>query len=196
MMDYVVNDCDLNGDTFLSYFTISGLAYEFEHGNPRIVAGKSGIELAYDTMMAVTGKVPAVLPVDRFYRSSAYWAGWVLAQYQWISLRSFSMILSALPFIYVLKMYSTLHEADITKFYEVADDVLRRTFPMTNLKRLREASGMSQAKLAAAAGVSLRSIQMYEQRNKDINKANAITVGKLARALFCDAESLLETDSC
>jgi len=34
---------------------------------------------------------------------------------------------------------------------------------------------------------------MYEQRNKDINKAQAITVLKLARTLGCEVEDLIES---
>ena len=33
---------------------------------------------------------------------------------------------------------------------------------------------------------------MYEQRNKDINKAQLTTVRNLARALGCDIEKLVE----
>lgn len=42
------------------------------------------------------------------------------------------------------------------------------------------------------ANVSPRSIQMYEQRNKDINKAQAITLAKISRVLGCAVEDLLE----
>ena len=38
------------------------------------------------------------------------------------------------------------------------------------------------------------SIQMYEQRNKDVNKAQAITLAKIARVLGCDIEDLLESE--
>ena len=47
-------------------------------------------------------------------------------------------------------------------------------------------------KLAKRSQVSLRSIQMYEQRNKDINKASAETVLRLSRVLGCTMEDLLE----
>ena len=40
--------------------------------------------------------------------------------------------------------------------------------------------------------VSLRSIQMYEQRNKDINKASVDTVYRLAKVLGCAMEDLIE----
>ena len=89
-------------------------------------------------------------------------------------------------------MYYTLHEEDITKFYESADEIFTQARPQTNLKRIRETAGLSQSKLAAEAGVSMHSIQMYEQRNKDINKAQALQVVKIARALGCEVEDLLE----
>ena len=50
----------------------------------------------------------------------------------------------------------------------------------------------TQAELARRSNVSLRSIQMYEQRNKDINKASAATVLSLAKVLGCTMEDLLE----
>ena len=66
---------------------------------------------------------------------------------------------------------------------------------MTNLKTIRVAAGMSQSKLAEAAGVNVRMIQHYEQGVKDINAAAALTVSKLARALGCTVEDLLESDA-
>ena len=42
----------------------------------------------------------------------------------------------------------------------------------TNLKRIRTAYGFTQAEFSKRSGVSLQAIQMYEQRNKNINKAN------------------------
>jgi transcriptional regulator with XRE-family HTH domain len=63
---------------------------------------------------------------------------------------------------------------------------------MTNLKRIREELGFSQSKLAEESGVNIRMIQHYEQGVKDINKAQAITVYRLAQALNCTVEDLLE----
>ena len=62
----------------------------------------------------------------------------------------------------------------------------------TNLKRIRSAYGISQKELSVKFGVSIRSIQMYEQRNKDINKANSITLYSLSKVLGCSMEDLLE----
>lgn len=63
---------------------------------------------------------------------------------------------------------------------------------MSKLKHIREAHKMSQSQLAEASGVNVRMIQHYEQGFKDINKASAITVYKLARALNTRIENLLE----
>ena len=89
-------------------------------------------------------------------------------------------------------MYDRLHEADITKFVEIADEKMREYFVETNLKRLRTAYGLSQAELAERSGVMLRSIQMYEQRRKNINKAGAETLYRISRTLGCTMEELLE----
>ena len=192
MMDYAINDCDIDGCMFLHMFISSGLAHPFEHGNPRVVAGMSGVELATEAITKTTGNAPKAVPSMTDHRTSEYWGGWALAHYQWYTARSFSSILRFMPFSDILNMYYTLHVADITKFYETADEIYAHARPQTNLKRIREAAGLSQSKLSVEAGVSLRSIQMYEQRNKDINKAQALTVVKIARALGCEVEDLLE----
>ncbi len=63
---------------------------------------------------------------------------------------------------------------------------------MSRLQERRKAVGMSQAKLAEAAGVNVRMLQYYEQGAKDINRAEAMTVYKLAKVLNCTVEDLLE----
>ena len=63
---------------------------------------------------------------------------------------------------------------------------------MSNLKRIREESDLSQSKLADKSGVSVRMIQHYEQGVKDINKAQVGTVYKLAKALKVNIEDLIE----
>lgn len=62
---------------------------------------------------------------------------------------------------------------------------------MNNLQQRRKEKGMSQSQLAKASGVSIRMIQYYEQGARDINKAEAETVVRLADALECDVRKLL-----
>ena len=63
---------------------------------------------------------------------------------------------------------------------------------MSNLKKLREEASLSQNKLATLSGVSNRMIQYYEQGVKNINKAQAETLFKLAKTLNCSIEDLIE----
>ena len=193
-LDYAVNDCELDGGLFLHMFITSGLAGQFECGDSKVIAGMSGVELAVQAIESATGEKPTATPFERQWRTEEYWAGWALAHYQWYSAMSFAAILRFLPFDDMIRMYLTLHEADITKFYSIADEIRSREFPQTNLKRIREAMGLSQSQLSEQAEVSLRSVQMYEQRNKDVNKAQAITLAKIARVLSCDVEDLLEKE--
>lgn len=71
---------------------------------------------------------------------------------------------------------------------------MREAFPDTNLKRLRTSCSCTQAHLAKQSGVSLRSIQMYEQRRKDINKAGAEALYRISKILGCTIEDLLEAE--
>ena len=63
---------------------------------------------------------------------------------------------------------------------------------MSNLKRLRKDFNISQRQLSELSGVNVRMIQHYEQGSKDINAASALTVYRLAQALVCSMEELLE----
>lgn len=63
---------------------------------------------------------------------------------------------------------------------------------MNKLQERRKAAELTQAKLAEASGVNLRMIQAYEIERKDINQAAASTVKKLAEALMCKVEDLID----
>ena len=89
-------------------------------------------------------------------------------------------------------MYSPYHEMDPVKFADAADAVRRRKEMSTRLRMYRERQGLSQAELARESGVSVRMIQHYEQRQKDLGKAQTKTIWMLARALRCTMEDLME----
>ena len=89
-------------------------------------------------------------------------------------------------------MYSVYHEMDISQFIDSMEKFYTETVLETKLKRIRENRGISQSELAKLSGVKLRSIQMYEQRNKNINKASIDTVYRIAKVLGCTMEDLIE----
>lgn len=190
--DYAVNICGISGNDFVGLFTTSTISRRMENGEPPIVTGKSGIEIAADVLLETTGKSTDAKPKETLDRSREYWIGWAVAYYQWYSSRNYSEIFQALCFDDLQDMYDTLHEADISKFADIADERIREHFKDTNLKRIRSVYGCTQAELAKASGVTLRSIQMYEQRRKDINKASAETLYRIAKVLGCTIEDLIE----
>lgn len=190
--DYAVNTCGILGTDFVKLFIASSVSKRIENGEPAYLAGKSGIEIVREIVAETKGQELEIEPQEHFGRSKEYWIGWAIAYYQWYSGRKYSDIFKVLSFEDLQKMYYTLHEADITKFVDIVDSKIKEYFSETNLKRIRTAYGFTQAELAERSGVSLRSIQMYEQRNKNINKASADTMYSLARALGCTMEDLLE----
>ena len=190
--DYAINACHIPGADFIKLFAASSVSKRMENGEPAFLVGKSGIEIVADVMLETTGREPDAAPENHFGRSREYWIGWAVCYYQWFSARSFSEIFKVLSYEDLTNMYDPLHEADITKFAQIADERMREYFKDTNLKRIRTTYGCTQAALAKQSGVSLRSIQMYEQRNKDINKASAETLYRISKVLGCAIEDLLE----
>lgn len=89
-------------------------------------------------------------------------------------------------------MYSVYHEMDTGHFIEDMNKKYHAVKRETRLKTIRENRGISQTELAGLSGVKIRSIQMYEQRVNDIDKAQVGTVYKLSRVLGCTVEDLLE----
>ena len=195
MLDYAVNDCEYDTEEFWGHFIVSGVAESFERGNPKYVAGLSGLELASEVIYRTHRTRPDNPSAENIDKSPEYWAGWILAYYQWYSNRRFvDMQRNGLGVNRTLSLYSTLHEADISKFVSVADQIIANNAAanISNLQRIRKASGMTQKELAQASGVALRMVQLYEQRKQDINKAQAITLTRMAHVLGCAVEDLLE----
>ncbi len=190
--DYSINTCLIPGSEFIDMFSVSSFSKRFEKGEPAILAGKSGIELAIEILFEITGKRFETEPRIQDGCSNEYWIGWATCYYQWYSDRSFIDIFNVLSFGDLERMYYTLHEADITKFVDIANDKMQEYYKETNLKRIRSYFGCTQAELAKRSGVSLRSIQMYEQRRKDINRAEAETLYRISKILGCGMEDLLE----
>ncbi len=190
MLHNAVMVLGMSGTDFLKRFIQSDVAEQFESGNPKYIAGKSGMELFLEVMEKTTGKAFHAEPVESYDRSPAYWVGWMLTHYQWHSGRTFKSILDTVPYQELIGLYGTLHEADIQKSYEVMDAHFENS--ESKLKAARRYCGLTQEALAAASGVSLNTIRAYERKSKDLNKAQFDTVVRLAKALKCEVSDLLE----
>lgn len=141
-------------------------------------------------MEKTTGKKQNVELIESFDRSDVYWVGWMLTHYQWYSGRTFKNILDTVSFNELLSLYGTLHEADISKSYEVMDEHFKRS--ESKLKRIRKQCGMTQEALANESGVSLNTIRAYERKSKNLNKAQLDIIINLAKALKCEVTDLNE----
>jgi len=193
MLDFAVYDLKYDITDFFNMFINSGVANLFESGNSSIICGKSGVELAYlvlDFFMENTNK--RISPKYSANRSPEYWVGWALAYYQWKTSLSFSEIIKYVPIKNIIAMYSKYHEMDIRHFVDEMNRVYKTNKVNTNLKERRLQAGLSQNQLAELSAVPLRTIQQYEQRQKNINSAKLESVVALSRALSCRPADLME----
>ena len=191
-VDFAVVSLNLKPDSFGKAFAVSNSSKQFAIGNPRYVAGMNGCELARK-VLTETG-TPFKDAEDAMFldKSPEYWAGWALAFYQWHSCRSFSEILTVIPLESIVDFYGTYHEMDIMQFVDLMNKKMKEAYPQTRLRMRRENYGLSQSELAEYAEVPLRQIQLFEQRQRDINKTASGTLFRISKALSCRMEDLLE----
>ena len=192
MTDFAVYDLEHDIELFFEIFAKSDVAERFENGDSGVLAGKSGVELAYEVLEQMGKDVTRVTPRYTANRSEEYWTGYALAHYQWEKGVSFEEILHYVPIKKIKALYAPCHEMDIRQFVDKMDELYREAKPDTNLKLLRTAANFSQKELAEISGVPIRTIQQYEQRRKNINKAQAEYIFMLAQALCCEPRDLLE----
>lgn len=193
MVDYVVNDLHRDPDLFFQLFETSGIAREFGHGNPKYVSGMSGQELVIETyfVMGLREELP-----DQIFRTDntpEHWYGRMLAYTQWKTGLEFREILDWRPLKKRLDYYMIFHNKDDDSFVEQLYIEMQQEDPReTKLAFYRRMRAYSQRLLSEKSGVSLRAIQQYEQRQKNINKAAAESVLALSDSLGCMPEDLLE----
>ena len=190
-VEYAVLNCKIDGQAFLDLFIASGLAEEFGRGNVKYISGMSGIELARLTLALCGMCIAASTDVEHTNYSPEYWCGWILSYYQWYTGKSFAVICKKISFSSLMDVYGVLHEADPSKAVEVFGRLMTQTRE-SNLAILRKRKGLSQSQLARLSGVSIRSIQLFEQRRSNINNAQYNHLSAIAKVLGCDIEELLE----
>ena len=62
------------------------------------------------------------------------------------------------------------------------------------LREMREKRGISRGQLSDASGISVRTIEGYEQGLRNIEDASVVTVHRLAKALYCKIEDIVDLD--
>lgn len=192
MLDFAVYDLNYDMTEFFNLFIMSGVSKRFETGDFSVIVGMSGVELAYEVLEQSGVENERIRPNYSASRSEEYWTGWAVAYYQWEEAMRFSEIVRYVPLKDIAALYHPYHEMDIRQFVGKVNAMYNAAKPETNLKLLRQKAGLSQRNLADLSGVPVRTIQQYEQRQKNINKAQAAYLFMLAKALYCDIGDLLE----
>ncbi len=192
MLDFAVYDLEYDIADFFSMFIKSEWAERFEKGESSVIAGKSGVELAYDVVEQVSGITVRKKPNYAGNRSGEYWTGWALAYYQWETSLKFAEIEKYIPIKEITKLYIPYHEMDIRQFADKITELYKTAKSETNLKLMRRRAGLNQKELSEQSGIPLRTIQQYEQGQKNINKAAAENIISLSKVLLCNPEDLLE----
>ena len=219
MLDFAVHSLRQDATVMMELFVSCGLASLFEQGDIRVIAGMSGIELAYETLERSGLAYERAMPRHTASLSPEYWCGYALARAQWESdlpfgriMRSYSMAgfisaynrdrfeyLDGLPLdIGAKERTEKIREFGRNYAMVAASEIISAAgstaagIADTALKIMRMRNGFSQSQLAKASGVPLRTIQQYEQRQKDINRARAEYLIALSAALGCSPASLLE----
>ena len=191
MFDYAVNGCRIETEDFYRMFLMSSYARRFETGNCSVVAGLSGVELAQRVIWEHDEQRELPKPIFSLDRSPEYWLGFYLSYYQWYNNLKFEQITSKVTIRDILLMYRKYHEMDVMHFV-VALDEMRQERQVARLQEYRKRICLSQRELAEKADVPLRTIQQYEQKQKNINHARVDYVIRLAQALYCRPDDLME----
>lgn len=195
MLDYSVYGLKYSVSDFYQLFLDSNYARGIEKGNSKIIMGTSGTELCYDILGSMELDKNNIEEFENHAiagRSREYWTGWALAYYQWNTSFSFDEINSVSKVDDIIRMYPKYHEMDINHFVDKMNELYKEKYPDTRLKTMRKTVGISQRDLSEMTGIPLKTIQQYEQRQKDINHAKVDYLIKLSRAMSCDIELLIE----
>lgn len=121
MSHFCINEYGMSPSKFYKAFLSSRVSKQISKGNPRYLVGYSGRDLAD---IVTENHIPAKNVSEEYAITPEYWAGWILAYYQWYTNMKFSKIQSSgLTFSRIIRMYNPLHEADPSKFLDAANNI-------------------------------------------------------------------------
>ena len=213
MLDYAVYSLHYDAATIIDLFIASGDASRFETGDIKILSGMSGTELAYDILERSGLAFQRTQPRYTKGLSAEYWCGYALAHIQWNTCASFSSIMQLfrvqnyiaeygkkrLAFLESLPLdiaEETRKEKVLSFGYDYASESVAQFLSSAGkapcaLRMYRAKNGLSQSGLAQASGIPVRTIQQYEQGQKDLRKARAEYLIALSRVLGVDPSQLI-----
>ncbi|MGM9617378.1 helix-turn-helix domain-containing protein, partial [Butyricicoccus sp.] len=128
-------------------------------------------------------------PAWREDRSDLYWCGWVLAYFQWHENKPFAEIWDSISIRMLQKMYTTLHEADISKTVDTMTAMMK-TVRKNSVQTFRLIRGLTQQELTDRAHMSVSQLQRIEYGERKVENLSLKTAIALAKALGIGIEEL------
>lgn len=192
MFDFAINECKIDGDEFYHMFLASGIAMQFEHGNPKYISGMTGAEIVKKIVYQQKGNeinVPEAYFLDK---SPEYWCGWILAYYQWRTCRSYKKIYQVITIRDILAMYPTHHEADEEHFVDAVNEIYKKRHVQTYFGQKIHNLGFSHENISKQTGISLEKITALDTDFEAIGEIKASDLQKLSIVLGCTMEDLME----
>lgn len=189
-LDYGVNVLNVSLEGLWSRFLLNDKSIRFAKNDYGVITGISGIELAYSVTEFAYDK-------SYIYEQSdtvESWLGSYLAYAQDKLNVSFQFINKYVPITELLSLYHPFHLMSEDKFVDFLKTALKVRKGKTNLEIYRREAKLSRSELSKKSGVPLRMIEHYEQRLKNINKANSEYLLSLADSLYIEPENLLEIE--
>ena len=195
MLSYI-HACNIDIELFYDTFICSPLAYNIENKNIKAIIGCSGSDFTYQVInymhLKKHPKILKKMAIKIINYDEYYWFGYMISKYLQLRDYSFVELNTYLPIKKGILIYDEFKDKTFDDFTIYMDELISTNNKDTNLKKLRNANGLSQSELSAKANVTIRSIQMYEQRHNDINKAQYSNLVKLAEALNTNVKEICE----
>lgn len=192
-LDYVAGSCGMDIEAFMDIFIISGYADRFEKGDPSVVPGLSGTELVCRALKKSGLDLRFPDAVAEFSDGSLeYWTGYFMIYLMWYNKMTFRNVMEDISRESLLECIPKLLSAAETERERLLKELAQGKKHPVRLQELRKECGYSQRELAEKSGVNLRTLQQYEVRSKDINKAAASTLLSLSSVLGCKITDLME----
>lgn len=191
-LDYAVKGCGMTMASFMAMFEACGLSEKFGRGVPSVIAGLSGTELVMKVFSDSGLKRKLPPPMDQNEVGLEYWCGKTLAYYQWRRRVSFKDITKLISMEYFAELYPELVDISDEEVTAKLDSIIKEESSVSRVQKQRKTAGHTQKSLSEAADVNIRTLQQYELKAKDINRASSGVLARMARVLGCQEEDLLE----
>ena len=191
LFDLCAEGWQMDGDGISALFLASGIARQFEVLNAKFTCGMTARELGERMLLSCGAAVPERGEPPCAGASVDAWLGEVLVRYQTSRGIPYERLFEAISYDELRAVYYGHEDCSFEEVALCIDGLIERHGRVNRLRDRRTAAGLTQQQLAVRSGVSVRAIQQYEQGAKDVNKAAAVTVLRLSRALGCMVEDLL-----